>query len=367
MNHRYAVMGVAASLAIVLVLAGCGSAGQASQASADSAAAGSDRVVNVETLIVQPEAFTEQVTVTGTVEAERDVTISAEESGVIRELYVAKGQRVSAGQPIAKIDDRVLRAQYEQARSEASLAKETYERQRRLWEDEEIGTEIAYLRAKYGAETADANARVLAARLERTVVHAPIAGILEDRMVEIGSMAAPGSAIARVVDIDPLKIEAGVPERYTGDIRQGAEAYVAVEGNRSGEVRGRIRFVGTVVNASNRTFPVEVDVPNTGGTLKPGLIARVRLARRIVETAILVPRDAVLRAESGYIVYVVVDRGGASVAEARTVTTGAGQGGRVLIDSGLDAGDRVVVVGQQQLANGDRIRDAGDATGGTSE
>ena len=155
-----------------------------------------DHPFNVEVVTVALENFEDQLGITGSVEAERDVTVAAEESGVIRELYVDKGQRVRAGQAIAKIDDRVLRAQYDQAMSEAALARETWDRQKRLWEEDRIGSEMNYLRSRYGAETAEANARVIAARLERTVVRAPITGVLDSRLVEIGSMVAPGAPVA---------------------------------------------------------------------------------------------------------------------------------------------------------------------------
>ena len=359
MSDTRAVLGVVSVLALSIGAVACGSASEAQDTRApDSAQVDGVRVLNVETWTVRAEPYAEQVTVTGTVEADRDVTVASEESGIVREVYVERGARVAAGQPVARIDDRVLRAQYDQARSEAALAQETYERQRRLWEDEKIGTEIAYLRAKYGAETAEANARVLAARLDRTVVRAPIAGVLEDRMIEVGSMVGPGTPVARILDVDPLKVTAGVPERYAADIRPGTGAIVGLETGPAGEIRGRVRFVGSAVDERNRTFAVEIDVPSGGG-LKPGVVARVSLPRRTLEEAILVPRDAVLRSETGYIAYVVTGQGDELVAEARPVTTGSGHDGRVLIESGLEPGDRVVVVGQQQLANGDRVRVAG--------
>jgi membrane fusion protein, multidrug efflux system len=311
--------------------------------------------VNVEVLTVALESFEDQIGITGSVEAERDVTVSAEESGVVRELYVAKGANVRAGQAIAKIDDRVLRAQYDQAMSEAGLARETFERQKRLWEEDRIGSEMNYLRARYGAETAEANARMLAARLERTVVRAPVSGVLDARAVEVGTMVAPGTPVARVIDIDTLKVAGGVPERYAGEIRSGAAALVTFDNMAGREFNARTRFVGSSVNEQNRTFPVEVAIPNTGGMIKPGMIAKVRLARGGTRQAILVPREAVLRAENGYIVFIVREEAGQTISESRPVLTGSGAANRVVIESGLEPGDRVVIVGQNQVANGDIV------------
>jgi membrane fusion protein, multidrug efflux system len=122
------------------------------------------------------------------------------------------------------------------------------------------------------------------------------------------------------------------------------------------EYSGVSRFVGAAVNEHNRTFPVEVAIPNRGGMLKPGMVARVRLARGRTAEALIVPREAVLRTEDGYIVYTVVEQDGRRVARAVPVTTGGGAGNRVVIESGLAPGDLVVVVGQHQVAGGDIVQ-----------
>lgn len=344
-------------LAAVVAVAGCSetSGSETSDAAAAAAGAPSGRVVTVEVLELVPEPFEDQVGITGTVEAERDITLAAEEAGIIRELYVDKGSLVRAGQPILKIDDRVLRAQHDQAVSEATLARETFERQRRLWEVEKIGSEMNYLRAKYGAETAEANARVLAARLDRTVVRAPITGILDERFAELGAMVAPGAPVARLIDIDTLKVSGGVPERYAGDIRRGGAATVVFDNFTDRHFTGRTQFVGAAVNEMNRTFPVEVRIPNATGALKPGMVAKVSLARGAKRDALVVPREAVLRTETGYIVYTVHDEGGRPVAQATPVILGPGAGNRIVLESGVQAGDRVIVVGQQQVAGGDNV------------
>lgn len=345
------------ALAAVAVTIGCGNDAGGGQVPGDGAEnSGPQRVVNVEVVQVTPESFEDAIGVTGAVEAERDVTVSAEESGVIRAVHVQRGARVRAGAAIASIDDRVLRAQYDQAMSEATLARETYERQRRLWEEDGIGTEMNFLRAKHGAETAAANARVIEARLARTVVRAPISGIVEQRMVEVGSMVAPGTPVVRVLDVDTVKVTAGVPERYVGQVRSGDAATVMFDNLTSREFTGRTRFVGAAVTEMNRTFVVEVAVPNPGGVLKPGMVAKVRLAMGETRDALLVPREAVLRTEAGYIVYVVRDQDGGTVAEVTPVITGSATGNRVVIESGLQPDDRVVIVGQHQVAHGDVVR-----------
>ncbi len=319
-------------------------------------ATASARVVDVEAITLEPREFVEYVSVTGDVTADRDVIVAAEESGVIRSVLVDKGARVAAGQAIARIDDSVLRAQFEQARSEAALARETWERQRRLWEEDSIGSELAYLRAKYGAETADASARALEARLARTVIRAPIAGTLENRMVEVGSTVMPGGPVARIVDAAPLKVTVGIPERYAGEFRTGGKAQLLFDHLPERAIEGRLTFVGAAVDEQNRTFAVEITLPENVAGLKPGMVARVQAPRRTLADALVVPRDAVLRSASGYLVYVIRDEDGRSVVRATPVLTGAGGGGSVVLESGVQPGDRVVTVGQQRLADGDVVR-----------
>lgn len=284
------------------------------------------------------------------------MTVSAEEAGTIRELLVEKGASVQAGQPIARIDDRVLRPQAEQAAAEAALARETWERQRRLWEEDRVGSEITYLQARYRAETAEAGARALRERLERTIVRAPISGVLDGRFVEVGTLVSPGTPIGRILDTRTVKVSGGVPERYAGQIEPGSRVEVAVEGMPSASFTGEVHFVGAAIDLGNRSFPIEVEVPNQSGQLKTGMVANVRVLRDRLEEALVVPQEAILRVEDGYAVFVVAEQAGELVADSRMVTLGPSQGNRVMIESGLSAGDRVVVVGQARLARGDRLQ-----------
>ena len=351
MRDRIGAM--AGTIGIGLLLAGCGEAGGEPVQDATEQTV---RTVNVEVVEVQPMDFTHFVSVVGTVEAERDVTVAAEEGGVVESLLAAKGERVEAGEALVEINDDVLRAQLAQAEAQAALAEETWQRQKRLWEQDSVGTEIQYLQAKYNARTAAAQARALRERVARTSVRAPVAGVLDSRRVEVGSMVSPGAPIGRILDVDTVKIVAGVPERYAPDIEGGAAVRVSVSALEGREYTGRVDFVGAAVDPGSRTFEVEVMVPNPGLGIKPGMVANVQIARRTLRNALAVPRHAVLRRESGYVVYVARGSGDGPTAVAQPVTLSVTRGNYVVVADGLEAGDRVVTVGQQQIAEGDRLR-----------
>ncbi len=318
------------------------------------------RVVNVEVVTVQPSSFTDYVRVTGEVEALSDVLVSAEEGGVIREFYVEKGSAVERGQPLAKIDDAVLAAQVREARAAAQLAREQYERQRSVWEESRVGSEIALLQARSQAEAAAARLAALEARLGKTVIRSPINGILDERYLEAGEMAAPGAAVVRVVAVHKLKVTAGVPERFAPDIRLGVEALVTFDVLPGREFAAEVSFVGSSVDSSSRTFPVEVMLDNPERVIKPRMVANLQIVRRRLEQVIAIPQSAVMRTENGYQVFVAVERDGLLRAEGREVTLGPSHEDLVVISQGLVPGDKVITVGSRLVDAGSRIRVVGN-------
>ncbi len=117
-----------------------------------------------------------------------------------------------------------------------------------------------------------------------------------------------------------------------------------------------IGFVGRTVDKRNRTFPIEAVIENPGRVIKPHMVANAEVADRRLQDVIVVPQSAILRVEDGYQVYVAVERDGALVAVARPVRLGASYANRTVIQEGLDAGDRLIVRGQQLVEVGDHVR-----------
>jgi membrane fusion protein (multidrug efflux system) len=349
------VTAVRLAAAIPLLLATVWGCGDGAQAEDSQNIEGYTRVINVEVETVVAQPFSETIRLTGTVQANQDVLVAAEETGVIREILVDKGSWVEDGQALFRMDDDLLGAQVDQARALSEMARETWERRKRLWEEDRVGSELVYLEARYAAEQAAANLKLLEERLERTTIRSPITGIMDSREVEVGSMVPAGTPVARIVDNNPLKITAGVPERYAVDVRPGTQASVTFDVMPGEQFQGRISYVGTVVDPGNRTFPVEFRLRNPGGLVKPEMVANVSVIRRTLPEAIVVPQEALVRVEGGFVVFVVEDQEGASVARSRSVEVGPGQENQVVILTGLEPGERLVVVGQQSVAAEDRV------------
>lgn len=349
-----------AALALLLAatagIAACREDAGAGSPSPGQSAPASARIVNVEVEEVRPRDFTRTVRLTGVVQARRDVVVSAEESGVVRRIVRDKGGAVRAGQAIVRLDDGILAAQVRTALAQAELAREVWERRKRLYEEDEVGSEMSYLEAKYAAEQADGSLVALEERLARTTIVAPVSGLLEDRMVEVGAMVSTGTPVARIVQVDTVKIMAGVPERYALDVAPGAATSVSFDVLEGESFEGKIEYVGATVDSENRTFPVELVLPNPNGVIKPEMIAEITVVRRQVPDAVVVPQQALVSMEEGYVVFVVDGTGDDATAHERRVEVLTAQGNEVVLESGLQAGERLVVVGQQGLTAGDKVR-----------
>jgi membrane fusion protein (multidrug efflux system) len=344
-----------ATATLLLSVTGC-SSGEADATSDKATTDANVRVTNVEVTPVKQTRFTGFIRVTGEVEALNDVTISAEETGRITSFLARKGQWVGSGDPIAKLEDDFLSAQVEEARAAAQLAREEWLRQRQLWEEDSVGTELVYLQRKYQAEIAAARLSQLESRLARTVIRSPVAGIFDDNYLEAGEMASPGQAVARVVSTNRMKVIAGVPERYAPSVQRGDSAVVTFDIFLGREYVGRVNFVGASVDKSSRTFPIEILLDNPEGMIKPAMVANVRVEREQLENTISIPQQVVLRSADGYKVFVVENEEGVDVAKARSVTLGPASSNTVVIEQGLNVGDLLITLGQQLVDEGSRVR-----------
>jgi RND family efflux transporter MFP subunit len=373
--YRTALLMFAVALGAAAVA--CDPSSQASEAEANDQFV---KVVNVEVAPIALTDFTAYIRLTGEVEALNDVIVSAEESGVIERLFVEKGALVRKGAAIAKIggvierlfvekgalvrkgaaiakiEDLVLSAQVQEARAAFDLASERYERQRRLWEDEQIGSEINYLEARYQAQLQEARLEFLEARLERTVIRAPISGVFDERYVDAGEMVAPGTRVARVVEVDRVKVTGGVPERFAAAVQPGDTAQISFEVLPEEVFLGQIGFVGSTVDERNRTFQIEIVIDNPGRLMKPQMVANVLVAQSRLQNVVVVPQSAVMRTEDGYEVYVVGEQDGAEVAVTRAVRLGPTYANQAVVEEGLAEGDRLIVRGQQLVEVGDHVQ-----------
>jgi RND family efflux transporter MFP subunit len=314
------------------------------------------KTVNVVTQDVKPSTFSSYVRVIGTVETSNDIMISAEVNGRVTSYSVAEGAVVQKGQTIIKIDDAKL--QQEKARLEAlaSQAKENFERLKRVYEEDGIGSEIEYLNAKYNYEQTNSSLESIKVDLANTNIKAPFTGILESKMVEVGEMVAAGTPVVRLIGSEDYIISAGVPARYADVVKTGDDVAVWFDTQDSDTLNATIAYTGSSINPQNRTFRIEVDLPAKANQYKVDMIANLRLNTLMRDSVLAISEEYIYSTRTGYVVYVLdQNASGNAVAKERVVTLGPSYKTDVIIEEGLMPGDKLITIGSAFLDDGMRV------------
>lgn len=301
--------------------------------------------------------FHHYIELQGNVATKENILINAEHSGTLQQVFVTEGQKVRKGQVLAKIDDGGLEAQLAQLKAQSNLAKTTFERQKRLW-DQNIGSEIQFLQSKTQYESNKNAVAQLEKQLSKSKVIAPFSGTIENIHSEQGSNISIGTPILRIVSLDQMYIETEVPERYLPSITKGTDV-IAVFPVLNKKVETEIRQVSNYINPSNRTFKIEVDVPNKDQMIKPNLTAKVVINDYTNQSTFLLPQSIISENSEGeqylYIASDIQDNGEAEVHQV-IVKTGKTQGDLVEILDGIKAGDFLINEGARSVQEGQRVK-----------
>ncbi|MTI88627.1 MAG: efflux RND transporter periplasmic adaptor subunit [Balneolaceae bacterium] len=316
------------------------------------------KTVNIETRVVEPERFESHLRVVGMVETSNDIQISAEVSGRILNYKVDEGESVKKGQTILKIDDSKLKQ--ERARLEAltAQAKENYERLQKMYEEESIGSEIEYLNARYNYEQNNSALESITVDLNNTSIKAPFDGTVETILLDEGEMASPGVPVVRLIGDKRFIISAGVPARYADVIANGDEVQLWFDTQSSDTLTGSITYVAKSINQQNRTFRIEVLLPDGQNFYKVDMIANLRLNTLSEEGAIVVSEEYIYKKNDEYIAYVLSENAeGKAVAEQRKVTLGPSFKTNIIVRDGLKTGDKLITTGSAFLNDGMRVNE----------
>lgn len=312
------------------------------------------KVALVSTAVVKDTVFTHYIDIQGNVDTRQNLIIYPEFSGVLSQVYVKTGQKVSKGQTLAKIDDGGLSNQLAQMETQAALAKTTFERQKNLW-DKKIGSEIQYLQAKTNYEAQMKAVAQMKAQLAKTIVRAPFSGIIDEVITDKGQVVGPGQQLMRIVNLSDMYVSANIPESFIGKIKVGAIVDVQVK-SIGKTYQGRVRQVGNYINPNNRNFSIEVAVPNTDNLLRPNQVAVLKIEDYKKPNAILVPESIVTENAAGEKIVFTVDTSSKEAkAVKKTITIGLTSGSNVEVKSGLNKGETIIIEGARSVQNGDQV------------
>lgn len=327
--------------------------------SAIATKSGEEKLPLVTTITAEVQKFNHFLELQGGVKTKQNVLIYPEIAGTLQRVYVKEGQRVVKGQLLASIDDGGMGSQLAQLKTQADLAKTTFERQKRLWE-QKIGSEIQYLQAKTNYEATENAVKQAQSQLGKSTIRAPFSGIIDDVIKDQGTVVAPGqgSEVFRIVNLSDMYIEVDVPETYLGGIAKGNEAivYFPVLGD---TVHTKIRQTGNFINPNNRAFSVEIPVPNKNGNIKPNLTAKVNLNDYSNEEAIVIPQSIISEnAEGEQYVYIArkSEKENQALVNRQIITTGKTQGSIVEVLTGISDGDELIKEGARSVKDGQNVQ-----------
>lgn len=389
-------------LSLSLLLTACSGSDEptANEASPSAQSDSASKDTNVRVLQLRPTSFTRQSELTGTVEPWKTVILSAEIGGKLENFRLSEGQTVRQGQVLASVNARALSAQKNQAEANYKLsqlqekwqkqnlskqvdlaetgyanAASTYSRQKQLYQEQVVSAqnfdnsetslansklqlELQKISRSAGLEVNQQQTRVAAASLEvarvslsQASISSPLSGYVNRVNAENGEVVSPGMALAEIVQMNPVKLTVGVPERDIATVTLGQEVDVSFDALPNQSYKGQIIFIAAVAEQESKTFPIKIRLDNPGFKIRGGMIGRISLSQGQVSNAIVVPQDAVIDEKGGRFVFIEQD----GVARKTSVTLGPRQGTEVVISSGLKAGDALITFGQRNVLDGDAI------------
>lgn len=347
------------SLAVVAVLAsGCGklweqmdkvdAAGSQSVAGSLGKQAPAVHATRVEVARVSRTSAELALTRPGEVEGSKEADVGSSMGGLVESVRIKVGSKVGTGSVLARIDTEMQKAHAELARIEVEDAEREYQRLKKL------GSSVTSVRvdqAETRVSRAKAQYRVSSIQAERSVIRAPFGGVVTEVFVEKGEVAPPGGRVARVERLDPAIVSVSVSDRDLNGLSKGDTALILTAA--SGKpVEGKISRIEPTAGLKTRSFKVEIAVRNRKGLLKPGMIATVDFRRSIVGERVILPQDILVTRRDGNGVFIV---GEGAHAQWRPLQLGSILGSQVVVESGLEAGEKVVVRGHRTLAHGDPL------------
>lgn len=314
------------------------------------------RYVNVTVTQLKKQPFQHEFEVHGVVEANQSVEVYPEMNGRIKSVTVHEGQKVSAGQVLARLNTDVLVNQRKEVQASYDLAKDLFERQRTLWENDQIGSEVEYLQAKNRKESLENSLKTIDAQIAMSVVKAPHDGVVDDVFMKTGEMATPAFPIARLVNTNQVYIETEISEEYVGKVNKGTRVSVRFP-SINYSVDTTISYVGNFIDPGNRTFKAIVNLANKDGMLKPNLLATMGVVDFKRESEYVIPSKAVMQDTKGNsYVYVAVPKDGEMAARKVFLEIGKSNEDGTLILSGLKGDEKVIIKGARIVTDGEYIK-----------
>ncbi len=313
-----------------------------------------EKLAKIKIRKLKSQSFYHYIEVQGNTESDNNIFVPAETAGLVKKIFVKEGDKVIKGQLLAELDGTIFEKGIEELKNGLELATTVYERQKRLW-DKKIGSEIQYLQTKNQKEGLEKKLETTMEQYNLTKITSPIDGTVDEITIKEGESAAPGFGAIRIVQLTALKIKAALSETYIRSVHKRDSVKIEIPVlNKS--FYHTVNAVSQVINPDNRTFSVEIKVPSTQKDIKPNMHTVITINDYINPYAIVVPIKILQTSGDKYFLFVAENQeNNRWIAKKRTVTPGKYYMQQIEIVSGLETGENIIIVGYQNLADGQTV------------
>ncbi|MDI6049035.1 efflux RND transporter periplasmic adaptor subunit [Flavobacterium sp. XS2P24] len=306
---------------------------------------GKGKSMSVNGIVAIPQTFDNNLSLSGSIEANEQVEIRSEVSGIVEAIYFQEGSNVSKGQVLFKVNDLELRAQLRQTSTREGLASENERRAKLLLQKEAISQE-EYDLARADLKSAQAQSQLIKAQIAKTSVRAPFSGRIGLRSISPGTYITPAILVAKLVNTGKLKITFSIPEKYASQVKTNTYITFTVSGSTE-KYTAKVYAIEPEVAVATRTLQVRAIAENKNGKLLPGTFADVELPLDIIKDAIVVPTEAIIPVQNGKKVFISSN----GQAKEVMIETATRTDASILVLSGLKAGDTIITSGVMSLKN----------------
>ncbi|WP_020401784.1 efflux RND transporter periplasmic adaptor subunit [Gracilimonas tropica] len=335
-------------LALFLLITACGNGTQPENGENNNT-----KVIPVYVDEIQPSTFRRYINVQGDVESDKTIMITPKTSATVEEILVRAGQNVQKGDILARLDGEITRSQLEQVKTQLELAETLFERQKNLRE-QNIGSEVEFLQAKTQYESAKSQLATLQEQYDFYTIRATISGTVDRVDLKVGETVSPALPVFQISNSDAMKVTAQVSEAYITTVNV-SDSVEIVFPSLNQSISKKMDVVSKAINPSNRTFGVEVYIPNTIKNIRPNMMARVKINDITLQGQVVVPVNTVQRANNISYVFVAEETANGWVARNREVATGSNYENDLVITEGLNPGDLLITAGYANLSDGSAI------------
>ncbi len=304
---------------------------------------GDKKPSKVSGIVLKPQVFSDNLSLSGSIEANEQIEVRSEVSGVVESINFQEGSNVSKGQQLFKINDIELRAQLSQARTKQTLASENERRAKLLLQKEAISQE-EYDIASSDFRSAQAQTQLIQAQIAKTSVKAPFSGKIGLRSISKGTYVTPTTIVANLLNTNQVKITFSIPEKYATQVKVNTTLSFTTSGSKE-QYTAKVYAIEPEIEVATRTLKMRAIAQNSNGKLIPGTFANVSLPLDNINDALLVPTEALIPVQNGKKIFVSIN----GKAKEIMVETGARTDKEVLVLTGLKAGDTVLTTGVMTL------------------